>query len=132
MHLPNREQCFAAFKVGNSNVWQFDSNTLIVNYCVTYQLVSYWVITYSGSVKLVIGTSLDGGPFFQICLNLPIGKCCGYNRTKRCRAVDLPGFVVLEHASSTAWVSAPLIRIRSCCAAKGQQSAIVDADCYLA
>ena len=28
-----------AFKIGNGDVWQFDSNRFIVSYCVTYQLV---------------------------------------------------------------------------------------------
>lgn len=54
--------------------------------------------TSPSSQNARIGT--DWGPFFQICCNLPIGKCCGYNRTKQCCAVDLAGFVVLEHALS--------------------------------
>ena len=40
MHLPMREQCFAAFEIGNDHVWQFDSNSFIVSYCVAYQLVT--------------------------------------------------------------------------------------------
>ena len=40
MHLPEQEQCFAAFKIGNGHVWQLDSNSLTVNYFVTYQLVT--------------------------------------------------------------------------------------------
>ena len=38
MHLPEQEQCFAAFKIENGHVWQF--NSLMVNYFVTYQLVT--------------------------------------------------------------------------------------------
>ena len=40
MHLPEQEQSFAAFKIGNGHVWQLDSNSLMVNYFVTYQLVT--------------------------------------------------------------------------------------------
>ncbi len=39
MHLPEQEQRFADFKTGNGHVWQLDSNTCIVIYCVAYQLV---------------------------------------------------------------------------------------------
>ena len=40
MYLPEQEQCFAAFKVENGHVQQLDSNGIIVNYCVAYQLVT--------------------------------------------------------------------------------------------
>ncbi len=40
MHLPEQEQCFAAVKTGNGHVWQLDSNSLIVIYCVAFQLIT--------------------------------------------------------------------------------------------
>jgi len=52
MHLPEQEQCFAAFKIGNGHVWQLDSNSLMVTYFVTYQLVTLLGNWWQGSGEM--------------------------------------------------------------------------------
>ncbi len=39
MHLPEQEQCFDAFKIGNGHVWQLDSDSFVIDHYVAYQLV---------------------------------------------------------------------------------------------
>ena len=64
MHLPKREQCFAAFK-GNGHVWQLDSNSLIVNYCVAYPLETllvdyiHWSCIKSDCTSLIMLVSIS-------------------------------------------------------------------------
>ena len=90
MHLPKREQCFAAFKSGNDHILQFDSycNCFIVNYCVVYQLVTLLGNYIHWCVKWVTYTS-QSGKSCHCCPPCSPEAGCTWHTLARLRSNDI-------------------------------------------